>query len=90
MEERQKKVKQDKWLIQEVEVLCVRAYGTDSETWEALMDDVELQDVRKIIHVEETILVALQTSLKSLAPVENISKDDKIKVLHQQVSKLWT
>ena len=54
------------------------------------MDDVELQDVRKIIHVEETSLVTLRTSLKSLAPVKNMSKYAKIKVLQQQVSKLWT
>ena len=45
------------------------------------MDDVELQYVRKIIHVEETSLVALWTLLKSLAPVENINEDAKIKVL---------
>ena len=54
------------------------------------MDHVELQDITKIIHVEETSLVTLRTSLKSLAPVEKMSKDANIKVFQQQVSKFWT
>ena len=58
LEERQKKVEEDIRQIQEAKALCAKAYEQTSQAWEALMNDVEMQDITKIS------LDGLQTSLK--------------------------
>ena len=51
--------------IQEAEALCAKAYDQVSPTWEALMDDVELQDIAKRLHMVDTNMASLRTSLKA-------------------------
>ena len=76
--------------IQEAKALCAKVYEQVSQAWEALMDDVELQDITKKIHEEEVSLAGLQTSLKYLSLIEKMSKVAEHKVLQQEVTKLWT
>ena len=67
--------------IQEGEEPCAKAYDQDSPTSEALMDDVELQDITKRLHMVDTNMASLWTSLKYLPQVENMSKDAYLKEL---------
>ena len=67
--------------IQEAEVPCAKAYDQVSPTWEALMDDVELRDIAKRLHMVDTNMASLRTSLKDLPQVENMSKAIDLKEL---------
>ena len=60
--------------IQEAKAPCAKAYDQVSPTWEALMDDVELQDITKRLHMVDTNMASLWTSLKDLPQFENMSK----------------
>ena len=53
------------------------------------MEDVEMQDITGRLHAKEETLFHLRTPLKSLSPVENMSKDAKLKILQQHVTKTW-
>ena len=75
---------------QEVNEFCAKAYEQVFQEWEALMDDVEFQDITQRLHAIETSLSGLQTSLKSSPPLEKISKATELKALQQQVAKLHT
>ena len=67
--------------IQEAEVPCAKDYDQVSPTWEALMDDVELQDITKRLHMVDTNMASMRTSLKALPQVENMSKAIDLKEL---------
>ena len=60
--------------IQEAKAPCAKSYDQVSPAWEALMDDVDLQDITKRLHMVDTNMASLRTSLKDLPQVENMSK----------------
>ena len=69
--------------IQQDEALCAKVYEQVSHAWEALMDDVEMKEIKEKLHAAESSLVGLRTSLKYLSPDVNMSKDFQIKLLQQ-------
>ena len=67
--------------IQEAKVPCAKDYDQVSPAWEALMEDVDLQDITKRLHMVYTNMASLWTSLKALPQVENMSKAIDLKEL---------
>ena len=67
--------------IQEAEAPCAKDYDQVSPAWEALMDDMELQDITKRLHMVDTNMDSLQISLKALSQVKNMSKVVDLKEL---------
>ena len=45
------------------------------------MDNVELQDIIERLHMVDTIMASLWTSLKAISLVEKMSKDVELKIL---------
>ena len=76
--------------IQEVDALFAKEYAQVSQSWEALMDNVDLEKIIEKIHTTEENLNRIKNELKKFLSVDKMSKVVDFKTLQQQVSKLCT
>ena len=83
LEARWNAVKEATQKIQEVEALCAKAYEQVSQSWEALIDDAELEQVTEKIYTVEMDFNKLKVELKKLPLVEKMSKATYLKILQQ-------
>ena len=90
LKDRQNIVKETAQKIQEAKALYAKAYEQVSQSWEALVDDKELEKVIKQFHTTKEIFNKLKNELKKLPIVEKMSNNVDFKIIQQQVARLWT
>ena len=74
--------------IEEAEALCAKAVEQVSQTWEAFINDEELEQVTQQLHIAEADFNKLKNDLKKLPTTKKMSKDLDLKKLQQQVARL--
>ena len=90
LEDRWNIVKETAYKIQEAEALSAKAYQQVSQSWEALVDDTELEQVTKQFHTTKESFNKLKNELKKLPIVEKMSNNVDFKIIQQKVARLWT
>ena len=73
---------------EEEEVLCAKAVEHVSQSWEALIDNTELEQVTDKLHTAEADVNKLKNELKMLLTVEKMPKDADMKKLQYHVARL--
>ena len=74
--------------IEEAKALCAKAAEKVSQSWEALIDDEELEQVTQQLHTVEEDINNMKNDLKKMPTTKNMRKDFGLKKLQQQVAKL--
>ena len=67
--------------IEEAKVLCAKGEEKVSQTWEALIDDEELEKFTKKLHTTEIEVTQMKNEMKKLPLAEKMAKDSKMKKL---------
>ena len=74
--------------IEKEEEICAKAIERVSQSWEELIDDTEIEQVKEKLYTSEVDINQLKNELKKLPTVENIARIDDMNILQQRVAKL--
>ena len=83
LEERRNETIEFAKIIEEVEELCAKAVEQVSQTWEALIDDEELEKFTKQLRIVEIEVNELRNEMKKLSLVEKMAKYANMKRLQK-------
>ena len=70
-------------IIEEAEALCAKAIDQVSQTWESLIEDIELQKFADEIGRTDTKVTQLKNDMKQLPLAQKMAKVTKMKKLQQ-------
>ena len=74
--------------MEDAEVLCAEALEHVCQSWEALIDDEQLEQVTEQLYTMEAEFNKLKNDLKKLLTVEKMTNVTDMKKLQHQIAKL--
>ena len=90
LEERRKKTIEVVKKIEYVEALCAKVVEQFSQTWEALIDDEELEKVAEELITPKMEINQMRNEMKKFPLAKKLAKVEEMKKPHQQVTMLKT